>query len=356
MDQVEVLLVLQNRCLSGQLQQNKLTELKEGDNSPSFLLKQMSITNRENNKGFTLIELLIVMSIIAILGTIGITAYVGSSLKAARSEAYANLEALRLLEEQFNAENANYTGSLASLPGFLPGPAANYTYALVAPGAALPAGAVAVPYDGATVGATNCFIATATGNAGTRVAGDVFAHMAGNHPRVGVEAPTGSPADDDTNGFPLVKRFLSRGRGGNYAKAQRGEKHRPQKASLCNHIRASINGGEKLGRIVQPGGKGFKHVRVVLRIAPKRRRKFNRRTRAFGKQSYCAAGAENKFLSFVAQTTPAYINHFYKAIIEANEYPGPALVNVYSTCQPEHGVADDLSAQQAGKEAANEPG
>lgn len=50
---------------------------------------------------------------------------------------------------------------------------------------------------------------------------------------------------------------------------------------------------------------------------------------------------------YVAQTTPAYINHFYKAIIEANEYPGPALVNVYSTCQPEHGVADNLSAQHS---------
>jgi len=50
---------------------------------------------------------------------------------------------------------------------------------------------------------------------------------------------------------------------------------------------------------------------------------------------------------YVAQTTPAYINHFYKAIIEANEYPGPALVNVYATCQPEHGVADNLSAQHA---------
>ncbi|MBI3060874.1 MAG: 4Fe-4S binding protein [Deltaproteobacteria bacterium] len=50
---------------------------------------------------------------------------------------------------------------------------------------------------------------------------------------------------------------------------------------------------------------------------------------------------------YVAQTTPAYINHFYRAIIEANEYPGPAMVNVYSTCQPEHGVADDLSAQHS---------
>lgn len=50
---------------------------------------------------------------------------------------------------------------------------------------------------------------------------------------------------------------------------------------------------------------------------------------------------------YVAQTTPAHINHFYKAVMEANEYPGPAVVNVYTTCQPEHGVADCNSSHQA---------
>jgi len=50
---------------------------------------------------------------------------------------------------------------------------------------------------------------------------------------------------------------------------------------------------------------------------------------------------------YVAQTTAAHINHFYKAVMEANEYPGPAVVNVYTTCQPEHGVPDCSSARQA---------
>jgi len=50
---------------------------------------------------------------------------------------------------------------------------------------------------------------------------------------------------------------------------------------------------------------------------------------------------------YVAQTTPAHINHFYKAVMEANEYPGPALINVFTTCQPEHGVADDMAAHHA---------
>jgi pyruvate/2-oxoacid:ferredoxin oxidoreductase beta subunit/Pyruvate/2-oxoacid:ferredoxin oxidoreductase delta subunit len=50
---------------------------------------------------------------------------------------------------------------------------------------------------------------------------------------------------------------------------------------------------------------------------------------------------------YVAQTTAAHINHFYKAVLEANEYPGPAVINVYTTCQPEHGVPDCNSARQA---------
>lgn len=50
---------------------------------------------------------------------------------------------------------------------------------------------------------------------------------------------------------------------------------------------------------------------------------------------------------FVAQTTPAHTGHFYKAIIEANAYPGPAVVIAYSACQPEHGIADDAATRQA---------
>ena len=50
---------------------------------------------------------------------------------------------------------------------------------------------------------------------------------------------------------------------------------------------------------------------------------------------------------YVAQTTTAHINHFYKAVMEANDYPGPAVINVYTTCQPEHGVPDCNSTRQA---------
>ncbi|HEY6203759.1 MAG TPA: thiamine pyrophosphate-dependent enzyme [Candidatus Limnocylindria bacterium] len=50
---------------------------------------------------------------------------------------------------------------------------------------------------------------------------------------------------------------------------------------------------------------------------------------------------------FVAQTTPAHVNHFYKAILDANSYPGPAVVISYAPCQPEHGISDDASNRQS---------
>lgn len=50
---------------------------------------------------------------------------------------------------------------------------------------------------------------------------------------------------------------------------------------------------------------------------------------------------------FVAQTTAAHINHFYKSVMAANEYAGPAVVVCYTSCMPEHGVADDRASAQA---------
>jgi len=51
--------------------------------------------------------------------------------------------------------------------------------------------------------------------------------------------------------------------------------------------------------------------------------------------------------TYVAQTTCAHINHFYKAVLGALEYDGPAIVVCYTTCQPEHGVADNMAGEQA---------
>jgi prepilin-type N-terminal cleavage/methylation domain-containing protein len=155
-----------------------------------------------DNKGFTLLELLVTVAIIGLLAAAATTAYVGVIRKAARSEAYTNLESLRLLQEQFYAENGSYTVSLGvagkdnmgnvqiiqngggdptnAIPGFRPGNAANFSYWIVQ-NAVLPPAPVAVPFVPGTEilqpvpPNPPCFVALAAANTGTRVAGDVFA-------------------------------------------------------------------------------------------------------------------------------------------------------------------------------------
>jgi pyruvate/2-oxoacid:ferredoxin oxidoreductase beta subunit/Pyruvate/2-oxoacid:ferredoxin oxidoreductase delta subunit len=51
--------------------------------------------------------------------------------------------------------------------------------------------------------------------------------------------------------------------------------------------------------------------------------------------------------TYVAQTTCAHVNHFYKAVLGALEFDGPAIICCYTTCQPEHGVADNMAGEQA---------
>jgi len=129
-----------------------------------------------DKKGFTLIELLIVVSIIGILAMIAVPAYIGQQKSATRTEAYTNLQNLRLLEEQYFAENGCYyrtggncsnatiTGTAAIqafLPGFKPGAGLQFTYK------------IQTNSSGTGGGTASCFIATATG-VGPRVTGDSF--------------------------------------------------------------------------------------------------------------------------------------------------------------------------------------
>lgn len=133
-----------------------------------------------SRKGFTLIELLIVIAIMGLLAAIAIPGYIGQQRRAARTEAYTNLQNLRLLQEQFFAENGRYTvskgvcnpgnpGNVAlirtgadPLPGFNPGDGLSFSYCIELN--INLAGAVQNP----------CFRASAFGNANSRVANDVF--------------------------------------------------------------------------------------------------------------------------------------------------------------------------------------
>jgi len=51
--------------------------------------------------------------------------------------------------------------------------------------------------------------------------------------------------------------------------------------------------------------------------------------------------------TYVAQTTCAHVNHFYRCVLDAMEFDGPAVICCYTTCQPEHGVADNMATDQA---------
>ena len=50
---------------------------------------------------------------------------------------------------------------------------------------------------------------------------------------------------------------------------------------------------------------------------------------------------------YVAQVSLANASKFYKSLLEALVYRGTAYLQCYTPCQPEHGIADDLSATQA---------
>ncbi len=50
---------------------------------------------------------------------------------------------------------------------------------------------------------------------------------------------------------------------------------------------------------------------------------------------------------FVAQVSMADVAQFYKAILDGLEYRGTAFFQCFTTCQPEHGVPDDMSSTQA---------
>jgi pyruvate ferredoxin oxidoreductase beta subunit len=51
--------------------------------------------------------------------------------------------------------------------------------------------------------------------------------------------------------------------------------------------------------------------------------------------------------AYVAQVAACNINHLYRSVMEANDFPGPAVIVAYTPCMPEHGIGDDAANRQA---------
>jgi type II secretory pathway pseudopilin PulG len=133
------------------------------------------------------------MSIIAILATIAVPVFLGQRTKAMQKEALTNLEAMRLLQEQYFAEKGEYAeegvaagtelgtcaannpGNIATiqgeLPAFRPGRGEDlyFSYCFVKDQAINTADPL-----GALDDSDPCFVARAFGNSGNQIAGQEF--------------------------------------------------------------------------------------------------------------------------------------------------------------------------------------
>jgi len=140
--------------------------------------KKLFAFSLKRSNGFTLIELLLVIAILGILTGIAVPLFLGERSKAMHAEAKSNLESLRLVEEQYFAENGSYGACAAYpctltykgtygtsdngiedlLPGFKPGDvnSLKFSYTLT------------ISNNG------NSFTATATGKSGTPISGATF--------------------------------------------------------------------------------------------------------------------------------------------------------------------------------------
>jgi type IV pilus assembly protein PilE len=72
-------------------------------------------TGRPAQRGMTLIELLIVVVVIAILGTIAMSSYRSSVVRANRAEGTATLLKVQAAQEKYYLDKQTYTNDLAQL-------------------------------------------------------------------------------------------------------------------------------------------------------------------------------------------------------------------------------------------------
>ncbi len=85
----------------------------------------MSAEKRGNrfccSRGFTLAELMVVVSIVAILASVAVPAYINYVNRAKQSEAASMLMTARLEMEEFYADNGHYASTIQCLPSFIAG-------------------------------------------------------------------------------------------------------------------------------------------------------------------------------------------------------------------------------------------
>lgn len=114
------------------------------------------------NKGFTLIELMITIAIIGVVASIAIPAYTGYITTARMAEADNNLAAIRLAEEEYFLENNKYFEGKTS-DSTLSNASDNLWV--------IAKGSDGYNFD-YVVTLSSGWTATATGKAGTKVAGE----------------------------------------------------------------------------------------------------------------------------------------------------------------------------------------
>jgi type IV pilus assembly protein PilE len=129
--------------------------------------------------GFTLIELMVTVAVVALLATVAYPAYTDYTRRSMLAEATSNLSDFRVRMEQFYQDNRSYANGGGACGAALPaaGDARYFAYACTLDTTAgMPAG--------------QSYRASATGNAGSNVAGFVFTVNERN-----VRATTGMHAD-----------------------------------------------------------------------------------------------------------------------------------------------------------------
>jgi general secretion pathway protein G len=80
-------------------------------------MPQLLVTRTRNARGFTLIELIVVMSLIVLLATIGLTAYTSSVKRGKEAVLKEDLFRMRDAIDQYYADKGKYPADLSELVG-----------------------------------------------------------------------------------------------------------------------------------------------------------------------------------------------------------------------------------------------